>query len=91
MNINLENISGHIENAISPKSISDVDKTKFQLVKNWLLERNSQLKPWRSFCNTKNFSKPKNASEITKRLIGNIKIYQGNYVAVSVMLILYCM
>ncbi|XP_065644631.1 prenylated Rab acceptor protein 1 [Hydra vulgaris] len=90
MTNNLENITGQIDNEISSKFLNEIDKTKLQLIKGWFIERSSQLQPWKSFCNINKFSKPKNAGEVSKRLFTNIKIYQGNYIAVSAMLILYC-
>lgn len=48
------------------------------------------VKPWTEFLNYKQFKVPTGPGPASKRLIKNIENYQGNYVFVFVILVIFC-
>ena len=64
---------------------------KLQAGKEWIQGKHSGVRPWAEFLNVKNVSKPKNAGDVTKRLVSNVTRFQSNYLFVFLGLVLYCM
>ena len=89
-NLNLSDITGTIENTIDSASLTADDRSRIVVLKDWLLKKKSELRPWTEFMNTKKFSKPKNIGEVSTRVVGNLKLYQANYVIICILLAFYC-
>ena len=89
-NIDLDKISGEIENALTT-DISEENKSKLTRIKDWFKERRSEVKPWGEFFNTRKFVRPSNASEATSRLVSNVRVYQANYIMICLLMTFYCM
>jgi len=88
-NIDLDKISGEIENALTT-DISEENKSKLSKIKDWFKERRSEVKPWGEFFNTRKFVRPSNASEATSRLVSNVRVYQANYIMICMLMTFYC-
>jgi len=89
-NLNLEMISGEIENTLSGSTLTSGDLTKVQQLKQWFNEKRSHMKPWAEFLNMKKLSTPQHVGEATRRIVTNVKVYQANYVFVCLLLAVYC-
>ena len=89
-NIDLDKISGEIENAFLTNDSGD-NKSRILRVKDWIKQRRSEVKPWGDFFNTRKFARPVNASEASSRLVSNVSIYQANYLIICLLMTLYCM
>jgi len=62
-----------------------------EILSNWYQEKLSikSMRHWSAFCDKKKFSLPK-ITEILTRLKGNVVYFQTNYIAVFLLLLLYC-
>merc|ERR1712061_370855 len=61
------------------------------LVREWLAKRRANIRPIGTFFNTSNFQVPPSAGRLSKRLYKNVDYFQSNYVAVFLVLVLYCL
>ena len=57
----------------------------------WIQKTRDGVKPWAEFLNHNKFRLPKGPGPIGKRLVKNIDRFQGNYVFVFLILVLFCM
>merc|ERR1712088_1132977 len=60
-------------------------------VKEWFGKRRANIRPIGTFFNTSNFQVPPSAGRLSKRLYKNVDYFQSNYVAVFLVLVLYCL
>ncbi|XP_014241043.1 prenylated Rab acceptor protein 1 [Cimex lectularius] len=49
------------------------------------------IRPWTLFANTNNFKLPPSFPRFLKRVVNNVKYFQGNYVVISLILMAYCL
>lgn len=54
-------------------------------------QRFSMLKPWSDFFDWRRISKPKDVTDLTKRISHNLVYFQANYVIVVIVLLIYIM
>ena len=89
-NLDLSDITGSIENTLESSSLSQDDRSRLIVLKDWIFKKKSELRPWTEFFNTSRFAKPTNIGDVSSRVVGNLKIYQANYVIICVLLAFYC-
>lgn len=89
-NLDLEKISGEIESVL-PGNVTEDDRSRLRRMKDWILKRRSEVRPWGEFFNTRKFSKPSTVGEASSRLVSNVRLYQANYVIVCFLMAFYCM
>ena len=63
----------------------------FKAGKDWISSKHSGVQPWAEFLDVRRISKPKNAGDVTTRILGNLQRYQSNYLFVFLGLVIYCM
>ena len=59
-------------------------------VRLWISKIREAVRPWSDFFKTSHFEIPKSPRRLGKRVIGNLKHFQSNYVIVFLVLSLYC-
>ena len=89
-NLDLNTITGDIQNTFGGSSLMADDLTRIQLLKQWFNEKRSHLKPWTEFFNAKRMSKPSHIGDISTRVITNVRSYQANYICICILLVVYC-
>merc|ERR1712242_30851 len=100
-------LSGEIDSSAAPAAVQEgVDKKSMfgggmslpvpislsqPAVKEWFGKRRANIRPIGTFFNTSNFQVPPSAGRLSKRLYKNVDYFQSNYVAVFLVLVLYCL
>ena len=59
--------------------------------KDWIASKHSKVQPWSEFFNIRKISKPNSIGEGVTRVLGNLQLYQSNYLFVFLGLLVYCM
>ncbi|XP_032821283.1 prenylated Rab acceptor protein 1 [Petromyzon marinus] len=56
----------------------------------WVQQRRTLLRPWSSFVEQKRFTRPRDVSELCRRVVRNGEHFQANYMMVFLGLAVYC-
>ena len=94
-------LSGNMTQAGSNASINENENTSFIGINVPLLsnetfrqikeKRFSMIKPWSDFFDKNRLSKPKDLSDITKKISHNLVYFQANYLVIVLILLVYIM
>lgn len=63
---------------------------KAQVAREWISRGREGLRPWREFFKSDKFRAPAGVTVVGRRLVTNIDAFKSNYLAIFVVLFLYC-